>query len=75
MALVELLQKYDFRLEDEGARVKWWWETFQMPVEGTRVLVRRRGCRGGGEEKRRGLWGGLGRHESLGGCGRGVENL
>ena len=44
MALVELLQKYDFRLEDEGARVKWWWETFQMPVEGTRVLLRRRGC-------------------------------
>jgi len=44
MALVELLQKYDFHLEDEGARVKWWWETFQMPVEKTRVLVRKRVC-------------------------------
>jgi len=42
MALVKLIQEYDFRLEDDGKRVKWFWETFQMPYEGTRVLMKKR---------------------------------
>ncbi|MCJ1248353.1 hypothetical protein MMC30_005570 [Trapelia coarctata] len=42
MALVQLLKEYDFRLENEGARLKWWWETFQMPYESTRVAFRKR---------------------------------
>ena len=41
MALVKLIQEYDFRLEDNGKRVKWFWETFQMPYENTRVLMKR----------------------------------
>ena len=41
MALVKLIQDYDFRLEDDGKRVKWFWETFQMPYENTKVLMRR----------------------------------
>lgn len=47
LVLVKLIQEYDFRLEDEKKRVKWFWETFQMPYENTRVLMRKRresGC-------------------------------
>ena len=43
MALVKLIQEYDFRLEDNGKRVKWFWETFQMPYKSTRVLMKK--CR------------------------------
>ena len=42
MVLVKLIQEYDFRLEDENKRVKWFWETFQMPNENTRVLMKKR---------------------------------
>jgi len=42
MVLVKLIQDYDFRLEYDGKRVKWFWETFQMPYEGTRVLMKKR---------------------------------
>ena len=42
MVLVKLIQNYDFRLEVSGERVKWFWETFQMPYERTRVLMRKR---------------------------------
>ncbi len=42
MVLVKLIQEYDFRLENDGKRVKWFWETFQMPYEDTRVLMRKR---------------------------------
>lgn len=42
VVLVKLIQEYDFRLEDDSKRVKWFWETFQMPYEDTRVLMRKR---------------------------------
>ena len=42
MVLVKLIIEYDFRLEDGKAKVKWFWETFQMPFENTRVLFRKR---------------------------------
>ena len=47
MVLVKLIQEYDFRLEDDSKRIKWFWETFQMPYESTRVLMKKRknpGC-------------------------------
>ena len=43
MILVKLIQEYDFRLEDDAKRVKWFWETWQMPYESTRVLMKKRG--------------------------------
>ncbi|KAG6990988.1 cytochrome P450 [Physcia stellaris] len=46
MVLVKLIQDYDFRLEAGGKRVKWFWETFQMPYEGTRVLMKKRNAFG-----------------------------
>ena len=42
MALVKLIQEYDFRLEDDKRSEEWFWETFQMPYESTRVLMRKR---------------------------------
>lgn len=41
MALVKLIREYDFRLEDDRKRVKWYWETSQMPYESTKVLMKR----------------------------------
>ena len=37
MALVSLLSRYEFRLDNADAGQKWWWETFQMPFESTTV--------------------------------------
>ena len=42
MALVHLILEYDFRLEGELASYKWFWETFQMPYESSKVLFRKR---------------------------------
>ena len=42
MAVIQLIKEYDFRLEDEKARRFFFWETFQMPYESTRVLYRKR---------------------------------
>ncbi len=42
MALVHLILKYDFRLENENESHKWFWETFQMPYESSKVLFRKR---------------------------------
>jgi hypothetical protein len=38
MVVVEVLKNFDFRLEDENQRTHFWWETFQMPYESTRVV-------------------------------------
>ncbi|KAI9660584.1 MAG: hypothetical protein M1821_009936 [Bathelium mastoideum] len=42
LALVNLIERYDFRLEGEPSTYKWFWETFQMPYESSRVLMKRR---------------------------------
>jgi hypothetical protein len=42
LALSRLLSVYDFRLEKPETQHRWWWETFQLPYENTRVLFRRR---------------------------------
>ena len=42
MVFVKLVQEFDFRLEDGNKREKWFWETFQMPYESTRVLMKKR---------------------------------
>jgi hypothetical protein len=42
MAVVELVKKYDLTFEDPSARRQWMWETFTMPYESTKVLIRTR---------------------------------
>lgn len=41
MALVHLILRYDFRLEDDSKSYKWFWETVQMPYESSKVLFRK----------------------------------
>src|SRR6266498_492392 len=38
----QILLKYDLRLENESARTKWYWESFTMPYESTRVVLKER---------------------------------
>jgi cytochrome P450 len=38
----QLLLRYDLGLENEGARRKWTWETFAMPYESTRIVLKER---------------------------------
>ncbi|KAI9709132.1 MAG: hypothetical protein M1820_003578 [Bogoriella megaspora] len=42
LALVNLIERYEFRLEGEPSTYKWFWETFQMPYESSRILMKRR---------------------------------
>lgn len=42
MALVHLVAAYEFRLVDDPSSYKWFWETFQMPYESSKVLIRKR---------------------------------
>ncbi|KAI0410100.1 cytochrome P450 [Xylaria palmicola] len=42
LVLSELLLNYDLSLENEKARTRWSWETFTMPYESTRVILKRR---------------------------------
>ncbi|KAL8824241.1 MAG: hypothetical protein Q9191_005189 [Dirinaria sp. TL-2023a] len=42
MTLVKLIQEYDFRLEDSKKPVRWHWESFQMPYESTKMLIKKR---------------------------------
>ncbi|CAD6592998.1 MAG: hypothetical protein ASARMPREDX12_006647 [Alectoria sarmentosa] len=42
MALVHLIAEYEFRLQDEPTSYRWFWETFQMPYELSKVLIRKR---------------------------------
>lgn len=42
MALAHLINNYEFRLEDESKNYRWFWETFQMPYESSRVSIRKR---------------------------------
>ncbi|KAI4214045.1 MAG: hypothetical protein LQ351_003449 [Letrouitia transgressa] len=42
LIVIHLVSRYDFRLEKEEQPWKWYWDSFQMPYESTRVLVRPR---------------------------------
>ena len=42
LVIVHMVANYDFRLEDESAPQKWFWETFQMPYESTKLRFRKR---------------------------------
>ncbi|KAF2267498.1 cytochrome P450 [Lojkania enalia] len=42
LILVHLIMKFDLRLEDEKARRLWSWETFTMPYESTRFVLKAR---------------------------------
>ncbi|KAF2789698.1 cytochrome P450 [Melanomma pulvis-pyrius CBS 109.77] len=42
MIISEILTKYDMRLEKEKERTKWYWESFTMPYESTRVVLKDR---------------------------------
>ncbi|KAL9133122.1 MAG: hypothetical protein Q9175_005700 [Cornicularia normoerica] len=41
MAVIQLVTNYEFRLEDEKAKNYFFWETFQMPYESTKVCFKR----------------------------------
>lgn len=42
IALSQLLLNYDLLLEKESARNKWYWETFALPYESTRIVLKPR---------------------------------
>ena len=42
MALIHLVNSYEFCLEGEPTSYRWFWETFQMPYESSKVLLRKR---------------------------------
>jgi cytochrome P450 len=42
IVISQLLLKYDLSLENEKARRKWSWETFAMPCESTRIVMKER---------------------------------
>ena len=42
MALVYLIVHYDFQLEAKPESYRWFWDTFQMPYESSKVLIRKR---------------------------------
>lgn len=42
VVLSQLLMRYDMSLESEKAGRKWSWETFAMPYESTRIVLRER---------------------------------
>lgn len=41
MVLSGILSEFDIRLENQQARTRWFWETFAMPYESTRVVFKR----------------------------------
>ncbi|KAI2784134.1 cytochrome P450 [Daldinia loculata] len=43
MVISQLLSKYDLSLENENARTRWSWETFAMPYQNTRVILKEHG--------------------------------
>lgn len=42
MIMAQLITGYDIRLEDEKARRMWSFETFAMPYESTRFIMKKR---------------------------------
>jgi len=42
MLVVEVLKSFEFRLEKQNQKTHFWWETFQMPYESTRVVFSKR---------------------------------
>ena len=42
LVMAKLLQEYDLSLEKPGARTRWYWETFTMPYQNTRMVLTER---------------------------------
>jgi len=42
LILSEILSKYTIKLENEKARTKFYWESFTMPYESTRIILQKR---------------------------------
>jgi hypothetical protein len=42
LVIAHIVMGYEIRLEDEKARTLWRWETFIMPYESTRFLLKER---------------------------------
>jgi hypothetical protein len=42
LVIAHIVMGYDLRLEDENERTLWSWETFTMPYESTRFVLRER---------------------------------
>ncbi|KAI9640836.1 hypothetical protein NHQ30_010677 [Ciborinia camelliae] len=42
LVIAHLVSNFDMRLENEKENVRWMWETFTMPYEKTRILMRER---------------------------------
>ncbi|PQE22390.1 cytochrome P450 protein [Rutstroemia sp. NJR-2017a WRK4] len=43
MVVAYLISNFDMRLENDRENVRWMWETFTMPYEKTRILMKERG--------------------------------
>jgi len=42
LVIAHIVMRYEMRLEDEKARTSWSWETFVMPYESTRFVLKER---------------------------------
>lgn len=42
LVIAQLVMQYDLKLEDEKAGTCWSWETFIMPYESTRMVLKER---------------------------------
>lgn len=42
IVISQMLLQYDMHLEDENARRSWFWETFALPYESTRIVFKER---------------------------------
>jgi hypothetical protein len=42
LVISHIVMGYDLRLEDENERTLWSWETFTMPYESTRFVLKAR---------------------------------
>jgi hypothetical protein len=42
LVIAHIVLRYEMKLEDERARTLWSWETFTMPYESTRFVLRER---------------------------------
>ena len=40
LVIAHIVMRYEIRLENEKARTLWSWETFTMPYESTRFVLR-----------------------------------
>lgn len=44
IVVAQILQRFDISLENEKERRMWSWETFRMPYESTKFILKKRDC-------------------------------